>query len=107
MIDQAIIAEAARLLLRAAPPGSDVILFGSHARGDAKPDSDLDFLVVEPELRAKHSEMVRLRDTLRPLGVPADVLVASRAVFEEWRDTPNNVLFQAWREGRLFHDEVG
>lgn len=24
-----------------------IILFGSYARGDARPDSDLDFLVVE------------------------------------------------------------
>jgi uncharacterized protein len=102
MIDRSVIAEAARLLLQAAPSGSEVILFGSHARGDANPDSDLDFLVVEPEVKTKRSEMVRLRDVLRPLRVPADVLVASRAVFEEWRDTPNNVLFEAWTEGRTF-----
>ena len=67
MIDRAMISEAAKLLLQAAPTGSEVILFGSHARGDATPDSDLDFLVVEPEVKSKHSEMVRLRDALRPL----------------------------------------
>ena len=106
MIDQATISEAVKILLKAAPAGSEVILFGSHARGDAGPDSDLDFLVVEPEVQSKHAEMVRLRDALRPLGVPADVLVTSRPVFEDWRDTPNNVLFEAWTEGRLFH-EVG
>ena len=106
MIDQATIADAVRLLLEAAPAGSEVILFGSNARGDAGPDSDLDFLVIEPQLTAKHAEMVRLRDVLRPLRVPADVLVTSRAVFEDWRDTPNNVLYEAWKEGRVFH-EVG
>lgn len=104
MIDQTTISEAANLLLRAAPTGSEVILFGSHARGDASQDSDLDFLVVEPEVKSKHSEMVRLRDVLRPLRVPVDVLVTSRAVFEDWRDTPNNVLFEAWTEGRPFHE---
>ncbi len=104
MIDQATISEAVKLLLKAAPAGSEVILFGSHARGDAVPDSDLDFLVVEPNVHSKHAEMVRLRDALRPLRVPADVLVTSRAIFEDWRDTPNNVLFQAWTEGRLFHE---
>lgn len=106
MIDQPTIANAVRLLLEAAPAGSEVILFGSYARGDACPDSDLDFLVIEPEVTCKHAEMVRLRDALRPLRVPADVLVISRGVFEDWRDTPNNVLYEAWKEGRVFH-EVG
>ncbi len=106
MIDQATIADAVRLLLEAAPAGSEVILFGSHARGDAGPDSDLDFLVIEPQVTSKHEEMVRLRDVLRPLRVPADVLVTSRGVFEDWRETPNNVLYEAWKEGRVFN-EVG
>ncbi len=106
MIDEATIADAVNLLLEAAPAGSEVILFGSHARGDPGPDSDLDFLVIEPEVTSKHNEMVRLRDVLRPLRVPADVLVTSRSVFEDWRDTPNNVLYEAWKEGRVFH-EVG
>ena len=106
MPDQATITSAVRLLLEAAPAGSEVILFGSHARGDAGADSDLDFLVIEPEVASRHEEMVRLRDTLRPLRVPADVLVTSREIFEDWRDTPNNVLYEAWKEGRVFH-EVG
>lgn len=106
MIDQATIADAVRLLLEAAPAGSKVILFGSHARGNAGPESDLDFLVIEPQVKSKHEEMVRLRDVLRPLRVPADVLVTSREVFEDWRETPNNVLYEAWKEGRVF-DEVG
>ena len=105
MVSQAIIEKAVQLLLDAAPSGSEVILFGSHARGDAEPQSDLDFWVIEPQLTSKHAEMVRLRDALRPLRVPADVLVTSRAVFEEWRDTPNNVLYEAWKEGRVC-DEV-
>ena len=106
MIDQTTITNAAGLLLDAAPIGSEVILFGSHARGDAGPDSDLDFLVIEPEVTSKHDEMVRLRDVLRPMCVPADVLVTSRRVFEDWRETPNNVLYEAWKEGRVFN-EVG
>ena len=104
MINQATISEAVKLLQGVAPAGSEIILFGSHARGDAGPDSDLDFLVVEPEVTSKRAETVRLRDALRPLRIPTDVLVTSRAVFEDWRDTPNNVLFEAWNEGQFFHE---
>ena len=106
IIDQEQIRRAGELLRQAAPPGSGIYLFGSHARGDARPDSDVDFLVVEPEVTDQHGEMVRLRDALRPLRLPADVVVTSRQVFEAWRDTPNNLLHEAACEGRALH-EVG
>ena len=102
MIDRQTIETAARTMLDAAPPGSQVILFGSYARGDAGEDSDLDFLVVEPIVRSRRKEMVRLREVLRPLRIPADVLVVSRAVFDAWKDLPNNVVYEAARKGRLF-----
>ena len=31
------------------PKGSTLIVFGSWARGEARPDSDVDLLVIEPE----------------------------------------------------------
>jgi hypothetical protein len=49
--DEALIAEAGRRLAAAAP-GATVILFGSRARGEGRTDSDLDLLVIEPDLRA-------------------------------------------------------
>lgn len=93
---------AVKILLRAAPPGSEVILFGSHARGQARPNSDLDFLVIEPTLTRPHEEAVRLREALRPLRIAADVLVTSREHFEYWRGTPNTVYFEAANEGRTY-----
>lgn len=53
-----IIERAGRLLAEAAPPQSKVLLFGSHSRGDAKVDSDFDFLVIEPFIASKAQEMV-------------------------------------------------
>ena len=102
MIEQTTIAEAARRLLASAPQGSEVILFGSYARGDALNDSDLDFLVVEPALVSRRDEMVRLREALRPMRIPVEVLVVSRAAFDDWKDLPNNVICEAAREGRSF-----
>ena len=101
MIDQAIVAQAVELLLAAAP-GGKVILFGSYARGDAEEGSDVDFLVVEPEVRDRFKEMLRLREVLRPLRIPVDVLVTSRRHFEHWADTPGTVYYEAAVEGKLF-----
>jgi predicted nucleotidyltransferase len=102
MIDQKTIDEAVRLLLDAVPSASEVILFGSYARGDARDDSDLDFLVIQPTLSSRRREMIRLRQLLRPLQIPVDVLVVSREAFNSWRNKPNNVVFRAAREGRSF-----
>jgi len=101
MVDVEIAEKAAQLLLEAAP-GSKVILFGSYARNEADPDSDMDFLVVEPEVKDRHAEMVRLREVLRPLRIPVDVLVTSAEAFEEWRDTPNTVIHEAATEGKVY-----
>jgi predicted nucleotidyltransferase len=39
-----------------------IFLFGSHARGDAGPDSDLDFLVVVPDsLGSRYMRSVAVR----------------------------------------------
>jgi len=102
MGDENTIRKAVELLLAAAPKGSRVILFGSHARGDAGPDSDLDFLVVEPQVQDRHAEMVRLRRALRDIDAPIDVLVFSGEDFEYWRDTPNTVIYEAAREGKSY-----
>jgi predicted nucleotidyltransferase len=101
-MDSTTIEKAVELLLEAAPAGSKVILFGSHARGDARPDSDLDFLVIEPRVADHRAEMVRLHRALQPLRVPADVLVTTEADFAEWHDTPGTVLYEAATEGRVF-----
>ena len=102
MVSDELIQEIVARLTEAAP-GSTIILFGSQARGDAREDSDLDILVVEPVVQARRREMVRLSDVLRPLRVPIDIVVVSRQNFEEWRDLPGTIIHQAAREGRILH----
>ena len=102
MIEDNTIRKAVDLLQRAAP-GATVIVFGSCARGEVTENSDLDVLVVEPTVTDQWDEMVRLRDALSPLGIPADVLVVSQRTFDYWADTPNTVVCEAAREGRVFH----
>ena len=60
MVDEGVIAEAGRRLARAAVEPAQVILFGSHARSDARTDSDLDFLVIEPKVDNRQAESIRL-----------------------------------------------
>lgn len=101
MVTDAVIEQAGRTLAAEAAAPAQVFLFGSHARGDAMPDSDLDFLVVEQTEQPSAGEMVRLRDALPPLEVPVDVIVMSDDLVRRRRDVPGSLVYTAMREGRL------
>jgi predicted nucleotidyltransferase len=105
MIEETKIRQAVEVLRREAP-GARIILFGSYARGDAREHSDLDFLVVQPRSVQRRTEAVRLREALRPLGVPVDVVVASKRTFDAWADTPGTLLHEAAREGRVYEPDA-
>lgn len=95
------IERAAHTLAEAAGSPVRVILFGSHARGEARAGSDLDFLVIEPDVPNQHAEMVRLRSALHGFRRPIDVLVYSEAQVEEWGEAPGTALHAALTEGRV------
>jgi uncharacterized protein len=99
VFDSAVIEEAGRRLAEAAP-GARVILFGSHARGDAGSRSDLDFLVVEPSVEDRAGESVRLRRALRGLGLFADIIVISEGDARDWAGVRGSVIHAALSEGR-------
>ena len=101
MADEALIAEAGRRLAHAAGESAQVILFGSHARGDARPDSDLDFLVIEPAVENRRKESVRLRRELRGLGIAADIVVVSADHVAAWGEVKSTMLHEALTEGRV------
>jgi predicted nucleotidyltransferase len=98
--DEALIAEAGRRLAKAAPDAK-VILFGSRARGDAGSGSDLDLLVIEPELKSRRAEFVRLREALGDLGVPIDLIVVPASHVDEWGHFEGTMLNDALREGHV------
>jgi len=103
MISSEQIRQAVERLVKAASPNK-VILFGSYARGDATEDSDLDLMVIERELPNKFKEMVRLRQELRSLRIPVDVLVYSQEYVDDWGHLPGSALYWALKEGSVLHE---
>lgn len=95
------IEEAGRRLAAAAGKSAQVILFGSHARGDAGADSDLDFLVIEQEVENRVAESVRLRDAVGDVGMPVDVIVLDEALASRRAKVPGTMVHHALRDGRI------
>jgi predicted nucleotidyltransferase len=100
MIDEATIAEAGRRIGAAAPEGSRVILFGSHARGEAGPHSDLDILVIEPQVENTIKEATRFYRSLLDLNVAVDILVMAEDKARRRAKVKGTVIERALREGR-------
>lgn len=63
-------------------------------------DSDLDFLVIEPEVENPALESVRLRRVLADVLVPMDIIVASEHRVQEWRDVSGSLIHAALTGGR-------
>lgn len=80
-----------------------IILFGSHARGDARPNSDVDLLVVMPVRGSKREAQLRIRRALHDIPVPKDVIVTTPEEFERRRSVVGTIERPAAREGRRLY----
>ena len=100
------IQEMVEVIVREVDPQT-VILFGSHARRDARPNSDVDLMVVEDlpfsAERSRRAEYSRLSMALRQFPFSKDILLFSQQEFDFWNDSPNHVVGRARREGKVLH----
>jgi predicted nucleotidyltransferase len=83
-----------------------VILFGSHARGEAGPDSDVDLLVVMSAHGSKRERAIEMYGLLAGMGVPKDVIVVTPEEFEAYRDAPGTVIRTARQEGKVLYERA-
>jgi predicted nucleotidyltransferase len=101
MTEAEVITEIGERLAAAVPAGSQVVLFGSRARGEAGTGSDYDLLVIEPSVENAAVESTRLRDELDDLRTPIDVVVVAEDVARRRAVVRGTVVDRALREGRV------
>ena len=80
-----------------------IILFGSYARGDAGPDSDLDLLIVMPVSVSRRQKAVEIGVALHDIAVAKDVIVVTPEEFEWRKDVIGTIERPAWREGKVLY----
>jgi predicted nucleotidyltransferase len=80
-----------------------IILFGSAARGDAGPDSDVDLLVVMPVEGSRREKAVEIGVAVNDIPVPKDIVVTTPEDFEWRKEIVGTIERPAAREGRLVY----
>lgn len=100
---QQVIAEAVRRIVEGFAP-EQIILFGSHARGTAGPDSDADFLIVMPVSGSKRRKAAEIDLALAEIGMPKDVIVVTPEEVERYRNVVGTIIYPALREGKVLYD---
>ncbi len=103
MVDEDTLGQVTQRIVAAAKP-SRVVLFGSDARGEASPGSDVDLMVVDPQGRDPYETMVHLRTVIGPIGVGVDLLVCSSTEYERRSLVPGTPFYWARKEGRLLYE---
>lgn len=90
-----------RILKRFHP--DKVILFGSQARGNTTADSDLDLLVVMDFEGSKLDKMVEVREVLRGIRIPTDILITTPDDFAWRKDVVGTIEWPAFHEGQVLY----
>jgi uncharacterized protein len=80
-----------------------IILFGSHARGEAGKDSDVDLLVVMPVTGSKRKKMVEIGVALHDIPLAKDIIVTTPEDFEWRKEIVGTIERPAAREGEVLY----
>ena len=95
--------EAVRRIVEQFQP-EKVILFGSHARGEADERSDFDLVVLCNDFTDRWNHSLRIGRSLYGLRFPCDILVLSPDEFEAEKTMPGSVVVSAAQEGRVLYE---
>jgi uncharacterized protein len=99
-------AEIVRRIRSIAEPRK-IVLFGSRARGDHRPNSDIDLLVIEDSALPRHRRSIPLYAALAdlPSDVDTEVVVYTPAEVAESSTAGAAFVTTALREGRVLYEE--
>lgn len=103
-IDERLIEEIIRRIVANVHPHK-IILFGSRARGDARPESDIDILIVVDSDEPRYRRAAPLYGVLSDIIVPMDILVYNPQEIREWSGVRQAFVTTALREGKVIYEE--
>jgi predicted nucleotidyltransferase len=106
ILDAPLIADIVARIVRAAAP-EKIVLFGSRARGDFRPESDIDILVVQRSELPRHVRTTPIYAALAGVPSPVDieVVVYTPTEVEEWASADAAFVTTALRQGQVLYEK--
>jgi predicted nucleotidyltransferase len=102
-VDETLLNEIVRRILTVARPDR-IILFGSAATGQMNKDSDIDLLILEPEVEDKRYRSTEIRRALVDVSYPVDVIVMRTERFEQTKRYIGGIAYPANKYGRVIYE---
>ena len=94
-----LVEDLVRRIRHAVPETVRIVLFGSAARGELTPDSDVDVLVVIPSNLSEKQATVNIYRHLRGFPYPVDVVVVTTTNLQWYAHHPGTIVRPALQEG--------
>src|SRR5436190_22834120 len=104
IVDENVLNEIVHRLVESIDPDR-IILFGSRARGDARPDSDVDLLIIKDSDEPPYRRAAPAYRALTGLAVPTDIIWRTAAEVEDWSAVRNYVTTRALSEGQVLYEK--
>ena len=102
-VDPDFLREVVRRILSVSTPRK-IVLFGSRAQDKARPDSDLDLLIVEDSSLPRFKRSARYRRALLGVFPAKDIVVWTPDEIDEWRVVPNAFITTALSTGKVLYE---
>lgn len=84
-----------------------IILFGSWARGERGPHSDIDLLIIQESDLSRPQRYAQVRRLFWGMGVPMDILVYTPEEFARYQSVPGSFTHTVAREGKVLYARPG
>jgi predicted nucleotidyltransferase len=81
-----------------------IVLFGSHAEGKARWDSDMDLLVIMEAEGPPRQCALEIRRLFKKLPCPMDLFVCTPSEVEYWQDLPSSFISHMLKHGVVLYE---
>ena len=104
--DERILTDMVEAIVREVDPDK-IILFGSYARGNAHPESDIDLLIIRKGSfehgNSRRQEIHRIRRAISGFRVPKGIILYSSDEVDKWQHSPNHIVARCFKEGKTLY----